>query len=85
MVKCNERAESDISGVLGGVTGIRSIAVNGTTGSCLIHYDPSVVCRDDIVTALSREGYFDTREAITNDDYMKAVAAKVLSLLFIFL
>jgi hypothetical protein len=35
--------------------------------------------------ALSREGYFDSCEATTNDDYMKAVAAKVLSLLFIFL
>ena len=85
IVRRNEGAEKGIFAALGAVAGITSIAIDGRTGSCLIHYDPSSACQEEIVLALSERGYFNPGEAITHDDYMRIAATKFLSLLLVFL
>lgn len=80
LVKHNNHAEKEIIDLLRSLSGIASIAVNPATGSFLIRYDPSRVSRHDIVAMLTKYGYFDPREAVTSDDYLRSGAAKFFSL-----
>jgi len=85
-VKDNDLAKREIPGLLGSFSGIESIVVNTATGSFLIRYDPSRVSGRDIMAMLTEHGYFDPREATTNDEYLRNASAKafsmVLTLLF---
>ena len=81
-MRFNYSAEKEIAALLKALTGVESVAFNGATGSCLIYYDRSMTCRDDIVSVLSGNGYFNSPEAITNEEYVRNAAAKFLALLF---
>ena len=85
VLKHNNGSENGIADLLRGLTGIERVAVNAMTGSCLIHYDPSMTCRDDIVLVLSKNGYFDPGRAITNEEYLQNVAVRAISLILPFL
>ncbi len=63
VLRFNYSAEKKIAALLKALTGVKSVAFNGTTGSCLIYYDRSMTCRDDIVSVLSGNGYFNPPEA----------------------
>ena len=82
VLRFNYSAEKKIAALLKALTGVESVAFNGATGSCLIYYDRSMTCRDDIVSVLSGNGYLNPPEAITNEEYVRNVAAKFLALLF---
>jgi len=73
---------SRVVGLLGGLAGIGSVAVNSVTGSCLVHYDPSKTCHNDIVALLAREGYFDPAAALTCEEYVRNATTRAISFLF---
>ena len=85
LLKGNNGSEASIVELLRGLAGVERVAVNAITGSCLIHYDPSVTCRDDMVMVLSKNGYFDPGRAATNEEYLQNAAAKTISTIFPFL
>jgi hypothetical protein len=81
VLRFNYSAEKAIAALLNALAGVESVAFNGTTGSCLIYYDRSMTCRNDIVSVLSENGYFNPREAISNEEYLRNAATKFLVLL----
>lgn len=84
-VKNNKEAACAVESLLVTMAGVASVAVNTTTGSCLVNYDPEKAKRDDILSVLVRTCCFDPSKAITNDQYVHQTAVKVLSLLAAFI
>jgi hypothetical protein len=80
LVKHNGCAEREITDLLGSVPGIESVVVNTGTGSFLIRYDLLRASRRDIMAMLTEHGYFNPREAVSNDDYVASGAAKFFTL-----
>ena len=81
VVKCGSGGATEMVRLLEGSIGVKSVATRAATGSCLIHYDPAITGPDALVLSLSRGGYFSPSEAITNDEYIRKGAAKLLSFL----
>lgn len=79
--KNNAYVADTIKDLLHTVSGVDNVAVNQTTGSCLVNYDPVRAKQDDIVNVLTQQGYFDPSKAVTNDQYINHAASKVLSFL----
>jgi len=84
VVKCDKAAATEIVRLLQSQVGIKSVEASVLTGSCLIHYDPVMTSQDNLVSLLSREGYFNPSDAITNDDYFREGAEKFISFLAAF-
>ena len=84
VVKCDKAAATEIVRLLQSQVGIKSVEASVSTGSCLIHYDPVMTSQDNLVSLLSREGYFNPSDAITNDDYFREGAEKFISFLAAF-
>ena len=82
--KNNGRAAEEVRNMLLSRPGVDDVAINLTTGSCLVSYDPSMMKRDEIISLLSARGYFDRSKAITNDEYFQNVASKFFSLVVSF-
>ncbi len=80
MVKNNREAAAELESLLRTRRGVSDVAINLTTGSCLVNYDPSVAERDDIIAVLSGKGYFDQSKVVTNDEYFQGIASRLLSL-----
>jgi Zn-dependent membrane protease YugP len=78
-VKNNKNAAAEVERLLLTMPGVDDVAITLTTGSCLVKYDPSMTKRDDIISLLSGEGYFDRSKAVTNDEYFEGIASKLLS------
>jgi copper chaperone CopZ len=76
VVKRNNKAADEIRKTLSTVNGIATVDINLTTGSILINYNPKMVHQSDIISALQRNGYFDTSKAITNDQYIQRAASQ---------
>jgi cation transport ATPase len=83
--KNNAYVADSIEDLLRTISGVDNVAVNLTTGSCLINYNPVKAKQDDIVNVLIQQGYFDPSKAVTNDQYINHAASKVLSFLAAFL
>ncbi len=81
VVKHDGGAAAEMVRLLKASIGVKNVVVRVMTGSCLIHYDPAMTGPDDLVLALSKGGYFDPSQAITNDEHIRNVAAKLFSLL----
>jgi hypothetical protein len=62
----------------------KGVVARVAMGSCLIHHDAAIRCRDDLMVVLWREGYFNPSQAITKDEYIQNVAAKPFSFLAAF-
>ena len=84
-IKNDRCAAETITKLLQGLPGIDRIALNRETGSCLINYDPRMATGDHIASLLSREGYFNPVEAVTNDECILSAAARLLSFMTAFL
>ena len=84
-VKNNRGAAGEVENLILGVVGVNDVAINLTTGSCLVNYDPKAAKRDDIISVLHREGYFDPSRAMTNDEYICKATEKFLNLLTTFI
>lgn len=85
MMKHDKEAACAVEAMLLATAGVASVAVNTTTGSCLVNYDPRKAKRDDILSLLVRTGYFDPSKARTNDEYIQEAASTILSLLAAFI
>ncbi|MGD0230236.1 MAG: HMA2 domain-containing protein [Syntrophorhabdales bacterium] len=85
LMKNNRDAACAVEGLLLAMAGVAGVAINPTTGSCLVNYDPKKAKRDDILSVLVRTGYFDPSKAVTNDQYIHEAATKVLSLIAAFI
>ena len=85
VMKNDKEAACAVEALLLAVAGVGSVAVNTTTGSCLVNYDPKEAKCDDIISVLIRTGYFDPSKAITNDQYIQEMSAKFLSLVAAFI
>jgi len=81
IVKKNRDAAENVGNLLLTMTGIENVAINLTTGSCLVSYDPAKAKGDDILSVLTEKGYFDPSKAKTNDQCFHNAASTVLSLL----
>jgi len=79
LVKNNKNAATEVERLLLTMPGVDDVTITLTTGSCLVKYDPSMTKRDDIISLLSGEGYFDRSKAVTNDEYFEGIASKLLS------
>jgi hypothetical protein len=79
MVKNNKVGSQEVERLLVSVPGVEKVAINLTTGSCLVSYDPSLTTRDHLVSLLGAKGYFDRSRAITNDEYCQRAASTILS------
>lgn len=84
VVKYDGAAATEMVHLLQEMIGVERVAIRVTTGSCLIHYDPAIMHPDALVRALSRKGYFDPSQAITNDECVRNVTAKLFSFLAAF-
>jgi hypothetical protein len=71
----NEENHRPVRVVLSTLTGIKESEFRTTTGSITIFYDPELVQGNDIVRALERAGYFDSTQAMTNDEYVHHVVS----------
>jgi len=81
LVKNDKDTACAVEGLLLAMVGVATVAINTTTGSCLVNDDPKKAKRDDILSVLVRSGYFDPSRAATNDQYFEEAATKLLSLL----
>ncbi len=57
--------------------GIGTADFNTTTGSLLIHYNPSEIKHHDILNTLERAGFYHPEKAVTNDQVIHQATSKV--------
>ena len=72
----NEKNRQHVGDVLSTLAGINESKFRTTTGSLLVFYDEDLIQGNDIVRALERAGYFDSTQAVTNDEYIQHVVGK---------
>jgi len=65
-----ERGEQ-VEALLNSLHGVESVALNGVTGSVVVHYDPDLLGARDILDRLKEHDYFDESQAMTSDDYVQ--------------
>jgi hypothetical protein len=70
-----ERGEQ-VKAILKSLRGVGSVALNGVTGSVVVHYDPDRLRARDILDRLKEHGYFDESRAMTNDDYVQSAFSR---------
>jgi len=51
--------------------GINGISVNTLTGSVIIHYDPEIFSKEDLLEILKTYHYLDDQHIISNDNRME--------------
>jgi hypothetical protein len=56
--------------------GIGTAEFNRTTGSLLIHYNPTEIRHQDILTTLERAGFYRPEKTITNDQVVHQATTK---------
>ena len=88
-VKKNRFIVEEIKQLLNALPGIEFYEINTVTGSIIINYNPQDVSEDKIVTVLEDSGYFDSSNAMSNDQYIHTAVSRIshtaVSLLTIFI
>jgi hypothetical protein len=59
--------------------GIGTADFNTTTGSLLIHYNPTEIQHQDILSALARGGFYQPDKTITNDQVIHQATSKAFN------
>jgi hypothetical protein len=59
--------------------GIGTADFNTTTGSLLIHYNPAEIHHQDILSALTRGGFYHPDKTVTNDQVIHQATAKAFN------
>ncbi|HWP49551.1 MAG TPA: hypothetical protein VNM22_20500 [Candidatus Limnocylindrales bacterium] len=77
VAKSSSQQAKAIQRILHSIPGILSTLVNPLTGSIVIHYDPEVVNSEEILNTLNQQDYFDWSRAVTNDQYIRDIVAKI--------
>lgn len=77
VAKGSHQQAKAIQRVLQSIQGVRETTINTLTGSVMIHYDPKVVSSEEILKALNHQDYFDSSQAITHDQYVQNMIAKI--------
>ena len=72
----NPLFHKDAQDILAGFEGIHNCDINRTTGSMTVHFHPARIKADDIVRSFEDAGLFDSKMAVTNDQYVKEIVSK---------
>jgi hypothetical protein len=78
-IKGNPERACEAERLLEFIPGIKSVSANTITGSLVIRYDPKTISAESITEALTDARLFNPAKAITNDEYIHAMASKALS------
>lgn len=76
-IKKNRFIVEEIKQLLSSLSGIDSYEVNTVTGSIIINYDPRYISEDTIIRLLEETGYFDSSNAISNDQYIHTAVSRI--------
>lgn len=77
VVKSSSQQAKAIQRILHSIPGVLSTIVNTLTGSIVINYDPEILNSEEILNTLNQQAYFDSSQAITNDQYIQDIIAKI--------
>ncbi len=80
-VKRNRASARHVEGLIKQLRGINSTAVNITTGSVVVLYNPKTITCAVILNTLENEGFFDSSRAVSCDEYINEAASKAGQLL----
>lgn len=72
----NPSFHDDARNVLACFDGIHNCDINPTTGSVTVHFHPAKAHADAIVKSFEEAGLFDSKRAVTNDQYVKNMVSK---------
>jgi Heavy metal associated domain 2 len=75
-LKGDRRAAAALRRLLRRLVGVTAVAVNHVTGSVLVHYRLEQVSHTDLLAILSDAGHFDTAQAVTQDEYIRAAVSR---------
>lgn len=75
LIKRNQSAAQTVEGLVAGICGVRSVAVNIVTGSIVIRYNFRAVSSGTILNVLKCNGYFDPSKAVTHDQVIQTAVS----------
>ncbi|NTU41746.1 MAG: heavy-metal-associated domain-containing protein [Nitrospirales bacterium] len=68
--------QDEVKKALSTLEGIGTTEFTTATGSLLVSYQPKMIHAQDIIDLLTRRGYFDPSQALTNDQYIRHAASR---------
>ncbi|AEH45469.1 hypothetical protein Thein_1609 [Thermodesulfatator indicus DSM 15286] len=77
IIKNNEAAAELIKDFIMHLGGVTSVNTNTLTGSIVINYNPAVIDAEEIVQALEKEGYFNSRLAVGCETILQKHVEKI--------